>query len=123
MLILFDGILIWNKSRFSEEKMMAMVETPTKLKGLTSDYCKFRTSLEPKEPDERAVRIIFKCGDKQALNIISWETMTEPTVGSLINEVINIHGYINRELVCKVDGQKANYDFILNPGNLIICET
>lgn len=120
--LLFFGLLTWNKSRFSEQKLMELIETPTKLKGLTDDYCKYHNALDPVEPNKLAVKIIFWCGSRKTMNIVSWDTLSDKTVEGLITQVAKINGLSKKNLKCSVDGQKVDNNFILNPGNLVSCE-
>lgn len=121
--LLFGVGLGMNKQRFNEEEMMMMIETPTKLKGLTEDYCKYHNALDPIEPNKLAVKIIFWCGERKTMNIISWETLADKTVEGLVEQVARINGLVKKEVNCQVDGQKVSNNFILSPGNLVACET
>ena len=125
VVILFIGLLVWNKNRFSEAKMMAMIETPSKLRSLTTDFCAYRTGIDPKEPDRRYVKINFFCGENQALNTISWITIKNTTVGGLVDMVAKINGvdYKNTGFVCNIDGAKADFNSKISVGNLITCKT
>jgi hypothetical protein len=123
LMILWVGFLVLNKQRFSEQKLMQMMETPSIKKGLTADFCQYATGLDPKVPDMRYVKVNFKCKDKEALNTISWVTINGRTVEGIINLIKNINGInsANDMLDCNIDGAVANMETKINVGNLITC--
>jgi len=123
--ILFAGVLMWHKQAFSNQKLLEMINTPTKLKGMTDNYCLYQTALDPKEPNELAVKVTFVCGGRQALNTISWTTVTQPTLAGIIEQIARINGmnYPKMGLYCKIDGRiVADDSGVLSPGNQVVCQ-
>lgn len=111
VIVSFIFLKRYYQNNYTDEKLMAFIQTPSKYNGVTGDPCLYAVYGDP--VTDNYVRINLYClGNKSSLNTLALEAFKNHSTLGIINELARINGF---EVKSKDKGLVSLGDLSGNP--------